>query len=454
MSVDRQAQLATLPQVDALVRGEGLRSLVARHGLPPVVAAARAAVADARTAILEGAPPATAAQLEAAVRETLEGRDRRRVRRVINATGVILHTNLGRAPLSADARAAVADAAGYATVEYDLQAGSRGSRTGPVGELAAEVCHTPSATVVNNGAAALMLVLAALASDREVIVSRGELVEIGGSYRLPDVMAAAGARLVEVGTTNRTRIDDYRRAIGEDTALLLKVHRSNFRMVGFTEDTGIDELASLGRDHDVAVVHDLGTGLLRRTEGGPLADEPSVEASVANGSDLVVFSGDKLLGGPQAGIIAGRADLVEPCRRHPLARAVRVDKLQRAALEATLASHARSDRPLELPIEAMLHADPARLEERARWMVNELGDRARPLPTVAVVGGGSSPGTQLPSHGVALTTDDAEGLARALRDVDPPVIGRVRDGEVVLDLRTVPPSQDGDLVDLVLLARG
>ncbi len=453
MTVDHHPQLAQLPQVDALVRGDALADAASTHGRQRVVSAAREVLERARTRILSGDTPPTRAQLEAQVQAQLAALDHRRLRRVLNATGVVLHTNLGRAPLSAAARAAVADAAGYTTVEYELDTGHRGSRTGPVGDLAAEVCGTPAATVVNNGAAALLLVLAALAGDREVVVSRGELVEIGGSYRLPEIMAAAGTSLVEVGTTNRTRAADYRAAIGEATGLLLKVHHSNFTMTGFTEEATVGELVSLGRAHTVPVVHDLGTGLLRDAPDGPLAGEPSVVGSVRAGADLVVVSGDKLLGGPQAGIIAGREDLIDRCRTHPLARALRIDKLQRAALEATLAAHARDPHPLELPTQTMLHADVTDLEQRTRWMVAELGGQARVVSTRSVVGGGTLPGVELDSYGVALDADDPDALAAALRRGEPPVVARVDAGAVVLDLRTIPPAHDAELVDLVLQAR-
>jgi L-seryl-tRNA(Ser) seleniumtransferase len=365
---------------------------------------------------------------------------------------VVLHTNLGRAPLSAAARQAVAEAAGYTSLELDLDTGGRGSRTRHLGELAAELCGTEAATVVNNGAGALVLVLAAMASGREVVVSRGELIEIGGSYRLPDLMEAAGARLVEVGTTNRTRIGDYRAAVGDDTALLLKVHRANYRVVGYTEEAPLEALAELGREEGVPVVHDLGSGLLRDGEG-VLADEPSVAGSVRAGADLVLFSGDKLLGGPQAGILAGRADLVLRCSRHPFSRALRVDKLQRAALEATFEAHLRADVPLDVPTLAMLHTDVDQLAQRARWMAAELGGGAAAVELRGLIGGGALPGGELPSWGVALDDGDAEGVAARLRAGDPPVVARVEDGRVLLDLRTVPPTLDADLVDLVLEAR-
>ena len=370
---------------------------------------------------------------------------------MVNATGVVLHGNLGRAPLSGAARAAVEQAAGYTTLEYDPEDGRRASRTSHLGELAAEVCGTEAATVVNNGAAALMLVTAALAGDREVVVSRGELIEIGESYRLPDVMDAAGAHLKEVGTTNRTRLADYRAAIGDDTGLLLKVHRSNYRVVGFTEDTPAGALGELGREQGVPFAYDLGSGLLH-DGAGPLADEPSVAAAVRAGADLVVFSGDKLLGGPQAGIIAGRADLLLRCTRHPLARAVQIDKLQRAAMEATFESHLRAQPPTDIPVVAMLHAEVEVLRERAGWMAEQLGRGAEAVAVRTVVGGGALPGVELDSWAVALGGGSPQRIEQRLRHGDPSVIARLDQGRVLLDLRTVPPAQDADLVDLVFEA--
>lgn len=442
---------AALPQVDAVVRR--LSALVAEVGHASVSGAVRAELEHVRAQLRPGDrapdPEEVAAASEARVRRARAGG----LTAVVNATGVVLHTGLGRAPLSAAAREAVQVAAGYSSVELDLATGERGSRTAHVGELVAEACGTEAATVVNNGAGALLLVLAALAGGREVVVSRGELVEIGGSYRLPDVMAAAGVRLVEVGTTNRTRLADHRAAVGPDTGLLLKVHRSNFAIVGFTEAASLGELVGLGHEVDLPVVHDLGSGLLvdaRPTS--PLAGEPSVAASVAAGADLVVISGDKLLGGPQAGIIAGRADLVAACGRHPLARALRIDALQRAALEATLAAHLRGPLPDELPTMAMLHTSADELHRRAELLAEACGEGAEAVPTTGRVGGGSVPTGALESWAVALD-GPADDLAAALRAGQPPVLGRIVDGRLVLDLRTVPPAGDEELVALVAAAR-
>lgn len=443
--------LSRLPKVDVLLDRRDAAEAIRHYGRGPFTDALRAVLDRIRATARRGValPPEDEIVAEAA--DAVGAHRDRRLTRVINATGVVLHTNLGRAPLSAAARAAAAEAAGYTTLEYDLAEGTRGSRTGHVGELAAELCGTEAATVVNNGAAALVLVLAALSTGRETVVSRGELIEIGGSYRLPDVMDASGARMREVGTTNRTRLDDYRAAVGDDTALLLKVHQSNYQVVGFAETAPAEELAALAHEARVPFVYDLGSGLVR-DRPGPLAGEPSIAGAVRAGADLVICSGDKLLGGPQAGIIAGRADLVLRCTRHPLARAVRIDKLQRAALEATLESHLRSGDPLDLPTWAMLHADPAGLRQRATALVEAIGDVASVEASTALVGGGSLPGVELPSWCVALASRQPDALAARLRAQDTPVIARVEGGRVLLDLRTVPPAQDPELVDLVRAA--
>jgi L-seryl-tRNA(Ser) seleniumtransferase len=450
--------LSLLPAVDAVLRQPAAAAAIDAHGRTRLTAAIRAVLDDARGQARAGHPVPSAGDVLAAAVRHLAASAAADVTRVVNATGVVLHTNLGRAPLSADARHAADAAAGYATLEYDLATGARGSRTAHVGELAAELCGTEAATVVNNGAAALLLVLAAVAQGGEVVVSRGELIEIGGSFRLPDVMQVSGARLREVGTTNRTRPTDYRDAIGPDTRLLLKAHRSNFRLVGFTQEVGVAELAGLSAETGVPFAYDVGSGLIRDADDGPLAvlaDEPSVHAAVRAGADLVVFSGDKLLGGPQAGIVAGRAELVARCARHPLARALRVDKLQRAALEATLRAHLRDPLPHEVPTIAMLTAELDGLLTRAERLASSLRehlDGTRSDVDVAVtelagvVGGGALPGVELPSAGLAVTDLDPDALMARLRAGDPPVIARIEDDRVLLDLRTVAPEEDAELL--------
>ena len=442
---------ARLPAMTRLLDDEVIAALVARHGRPAVVEALRATLDAARADVATGGEAPDAAAVVATAGARLARADARGVRRVVNATGVVLHTNLGRAPLSDAARAAVLAASGPSSVEYDLEAGGRGSRTAHAGELAARLCGTEAATVVNNGAAALVLAVAALAAGREVIVSRGELIEIGGSFRLPDIIEVSGARLVEVGTTNRTRLDDYRRAIGPDTGLLLSVHRSNFRQVGFVADVATDDLAGLADEHGLPLVHDLGSGRIVDDADAlgaleALGDEPFVSDAVTRGAHLVLFSGDKLLGGPQAGIIAGRADLVERCRRHPLARITRIDKLQLAALEATLRTHLRGAAATDLPALALLGADVTALTARAEALVADLGAAGITVrPTETYVGGGAAPGRPLPGVALAVTGVDVERLARELRAQPVPVVARIEDGALLLDLRSVAPEDDATL---------
>lgn len=438
------AGLSSLPQVDAVLRDTTLADVTARLGHATVRDAVRRVIDDARATVRAGGSAPDRNSVATAARQRLLRAEQTRLRRVVNATGVVLHTNLGRAPLSAAATEAAVAAAGATNLEYDLVRGERGSRTRDVGALAAEACGAEAATVVNNGAAALLLVLAALAADRETIVSRGELIEIGGSYRLPDIMEVAGTRLVEVGTTNRTRLEDYGRAVRDTTALLLKVHPSNFALIGFTEAASAQEVGSLAREHELPFVYDVGSGLLSEAEG-PLATEPSVAAAIAAGADLVLCSGDKLLGGPQAGIVAGRRDLVEACARHPLARAVRIDKLQRAALEATLREHRRRPGAPALPVWRMLQAAPAALQQRATTMADSVGAGAVAAPTAARVGGGALPDVELESWGVVVATPRASAVAARLRTGAPPIVARVEDARVVLDLRTIDPSDDASV---------
>lgn len=466
MSTDERPGRAGLPSMTRLLEADETRELLARHGRASVLAALRTALDEARDALTSGRPVPDRAALVAAATSALAREHARGVRRVINATGIVLHTNLGRAPLSTEAREAVLAASGPSSVEYDLESGQRGSRTAYSGELAARLCGTEAATVVNNGAAALVLVVAALAGGREVIVSRGELIEIGGSFRLPDIIKVSGARLVEVGTTNRTRLDDYREAIGPDTGMILSVHRSNFRQVGFVADVPTADLAALAETSGLPLVHDLGSGLVATDADviEALDDEPVVTDSVDRGAHIVLFSGDKLLGGSQAGIIAGRTDLVERCRRHPLARITRIDKLQLAALEATLRTHARGSAAIDLPALAMLHRDVAELTTRAEALAHAVAAHIANDPrragtiTLAVrttstyVGGGSAPGRTLPGVAIACGGVDAQRLAAALRSEEVPVIARIEDDEVLIDLRSVPDGDDAALVDTLFAA--
>ena len=454
----RQDEYRKLPAVDALLREPAVMLLAAGYGLDPVTAALRRLLEAARRDIAAGQsaplPTAWPARLAAALEEA----DRPTLRPVINATGVIVHTNLGRAPLSLAALAAVqAVAQGYSTLEYDLDAGGRGSRHAHAQALLAELTGAEDALVVNNNAGAVYLVLAALCAGREVIISRGQLVEIGGGFRIPDVLRQSGAALVEVGTTNRTHAADIRDAIGPQSAAVMRVHSSNFRQIGFVTEPSLVELATLAhaaRDDGrgpVILIDDLGSGTLLDTRPYGLAPEPMVQESVDAGADIVTFSGDKLLGGPQAGLIVGRRELVARIRRHPMARALRVDKMTLAALEATLRAYRRGRALHEIPVWQMIGADAATLQQRAAAWQAQLAAARPDLATAltageSAVGGGSLPGETLPTTVLAVASSDATGAAAQLRRADPPVVGRIRRDHLLFDPRTVLPEQDGLLV--------
>jgi L-seryl-tRNA(Ser) seleniumtransferase len=369
---------------------------------------------------------------------------------VINASGVLLHTGLGRAPLPARAAQAAAEAArGYSDLEVERETGARGRRTSRTEALLEAITGAEASLVVNNNAAALLLALAALATRKEVLVSRGELIEIGGEFRLPDIMRASGAKLVEVGTTNRTRATDYQRALSPKTGMILKVHPSNYRMVGFTGDVALPKLSEVARRAEIPLLYDLGGGLLDRYPEIP-ADEPAVTEALAGGADLVTFSGDKLLGGPQAGLVAGRRDLVERLRRHPMARALRVDKMTVAALEAVLRLYATGRRD-EIPIWQRLGARQSGLVARARGLASVL-KTAQVRESEAAMGGGTLPGYAIPSAEVVLGTGNPNRLAARLRLGRPPVFCRVEDGSLVFDLRSVPPEDDDRLLRAIRYA--
>jgi L-seryl-tRNA(Ser) seleniumtransferase len=429
--------LRDLPSVDRLLADARL----AAEPREPALAAARAALEQAREAIRSGRDPGDPVEL--ALGELRAWR-RPRLRRVLNATGVIVHTNLGRAPLAGHALARVRDvASGYSTLEYDLAAGARGSRQQHLAEPLRRLTGAEAALVVNNNAAAVLLALAALAEGREVLVSRGELIEIGDGFRIPDVLARSGARLVEVGTTNRTRAADYADAVGDETALLLRVHQSNFRVVGFTELPALAELARVARTAGLPLVDDLGSGALF-----PFADEPTAAESLAAGADLVCFSGDKLLGGPQAGIVVGRADLVDRLRRHPLQRALRADKLTLAALEGTLALALDPELARrEIPVLRMLDESVETVRSRAERLARLVGGSVE--QTVARVGGGALPLAQLESFACAVE----EELAERLRAGEPPVIALVRDGRTLLDVRALAEDELDEVAAAVAAAR-
>jgi L-seryl-tRNA(Ser) seleniumtransferase len=447
-----ESRLRALPKVDRIA------AALSEEGPPSVVTdAARRAIDEARELVLIGSDVPDEAEVIDAARRILAERERSLLRPVINATGVLIHTNLGRVPLGERQLRAVAGiAGGYSNLEYELGAGRRGSRYSHAHELLTAVTGAESALVVNNNAAAVLLVLSALCVGREVIISRGELIEIGGEFRLPDVMAASGARLVEVGTTNRTHIGDYERSIGEHTAAILKVHPSNFRVVGFTAQVSARDLARLARGRGVLMIHDLGSGLVDAPDEEWIRAEPLVSHTIDEGADLVTFSGDKLLGGPQAGVIVGRAALIRKLSAHPMMRALRVDKMTLAALEATLAAYIEG-RAAELPLWRMANAPAEELRDRARRLaevVSEGDVKAEAVTTEAVTGGGSLPATGVGSWGVAITHPErsSDDLQKALRLGSTPVIGRIEDDRLLLDVRTVPPEQDATLAQLVLRA--
>jgi len=428
----RIVELRDLPSVDELVRASDD---------PLAVDAARAVLARAREEIRAGLDPGDlpsrlSAELARARRPTL--------RRVLNATGVIVHTNLGRAPLPSAAIERTVDVGrGYSNLEYDLAEGARGSRQDHVAALLRRLTGAEAAIVVNNNAAAMLLALAALAEGREVLVSRGELIEIGDGFRIPDVLGRSGARLVEIGTTNRTRAADYDAAATADTALLLRVHQSNFRVVGFAERPTLKELAAVARARDLPLLDDLGSGVFV-----DVGDEPTAQGSLADGADLVCFSGDKLLGGPQAGIVVGRADLVDRLRRHPLHRALRIDKLGLAALEGTLLLYLDPARARqEVPVLRMLHEEVETVRARAQRLSTLTGGSVE--ETVARVGGGALPLTELPSFACAVE----EELATPLRLSDTPVVGIVRDGRLLLDCRTLADNDVDEVAAAVRACR-
>jgi len=422
-------QLRDLPSVDELAR---------RSDDPLAVEAARSVLARAREKIRAGGRPGDLAEL---LQEQIDSARAPHLRRVVNATGVIIHTNLGRAPLAEAALDRIRDVArGYSNLEYDVAAGGRGSRQDHVTTMLRRLTGAEAGLVVNNNAAAVMLALAALAEGRDVLVSRGELIEIGDGFRIPDVLERSGARLREVGTTNRTRATDYEAAIGPDTAVLLRVHQSNFRIVGFTEQPSLEDLAQVAGRYELVLIDDLGSGALV-----DVGDEPTARSSLAAGADLVCFSGDKLLGGPQAGIVVGRADLVEKLRRHPLQRALRADKLTLAALEATLT--VAIDAPEEIPVVRMLRESPETVRARATRLAELVDGEVE--ETVARAGGGALPLTELPSFACAV----GEELAAKLRACDPPVIALVRDGRTLLDCRTLADHEIEEVAEAIRRCR-
>lgn len=447
-----------LPGVDRLLGHPQTSSLLEAFGRPLTVEALRTVLDEARDRLRHGLrTPPTAEELIAEARATLESWTLPTLRRVINATGVIIHTNLGRAPLSeATLQAMRTVAGGYSTLEYDLERGGRGSRSLHAEALLRRITGAGAALVVNNNAAAVLLALTALAGPtrehpqgRGVIISRGQLVEIGGGFRMPDVMAQSGARLVEIGTTNRTHLRDYENAIDEETALIMRAHRSNFALIGFTTEPTLAEIVAVARRHNLLVVDDLGSGVLLDTGRFGLAPEPTVQASLAAGADVVMFSGDKLLGGPQAGILVGRADVIERLKRHPLARAIRPDKLALSGLTATLLHYLKDEALTHIPVWQMISTPGEMLHERARRWADALAEAGLNCEVVegqSMVGGGSLPGQTLPTALLAIRFPSPDAAAARLRAHEPPVIARIEDDRLVLDPRTVLKQDEEELL--------
>ena len=439
--------LQNLPSIDVLLRAS--EDLEAQYGHDQTVRALRHVVDNARQALLTGESPGSSppdqAALIARAAGWLAAMARPTLRPVINATGVIIHTNLGRAPLSDAALAAMhAVAAGYSTLEYDLEPGARGKRDRHIERILIDVTGAEAGMVVNNNASGVLLALTALARGREAIISRGQLIEIGGAFRVPDVMAQSGAVMVEVGTTNRTHLHDYAAAISENTAIIVRAHASNFKVIGFTETVPLRELADLAHSHGLLVLDDIGSGALIDTTPFGLSPEPVAQQSLADGADLVMFSGDKLLGGPQAGILIGRADLIDTLKRHPLARVVRADKLCLAGLSATLEHYRQGDALEKVPVWRMISMAPDVIRARAdAWAVAVGGEV---MQSESTVGGGSLPGDGLLTWVLALCVDQPNAAAAQLRACDPPVIARVAHDRLLLDPRTVLPDQDEQLL--------
>ncbi len=447
--------LRQLPSVENLLQTVDATRLVAVYGRPATLEAIRGALAQAREAIGAGNQSgATIAELLVAAEAQLSAVIAPTLRPVINATGVIIHTNLGRSVLSAAAERAIAQAArSYDTLEYDLETGKRGSRSTHVQELLARVTGAEAATVVNNNAAAVLLTLTAMAHGREVIISRGQLVEIGGGFRIPAVMEQSGAELVEVGTTNRTHLRDYEAAITERTAAIMVAHHSNFRIIGFTTEPELAELSAMAHERGLLLLHDLGSGTLLETADYGLEHEPTVGESLAAGVDVTCFSGDKLLGGPQAGIIIGRKELVKRIQRHPLARAVRPDKLCLAGLSATLLHYLKDEAIHEIPTWGMIATSSDDLKRIARRWARRLtrsGIPARTMPSESTIGGGSLPGATLPTWLVVIPHASPDALAAQLRAAETPIIGRIENDQFLLDPRTVLPEQEELLLQSVL----
>jgi len=453
-----QDELRQLPSVDGLLQAPDAQTLLEAHGHALVVEAIRTALDDARREILRGQPRPTVEAILAHATSELQTLIRPTLRPVINATGVVIHTNLGRAPLCDEAlEAMVAVGRGYSNLEYDLQAGQRGSRYVHAEALLCRLTWAEAALVVNNNAGAVLLTLSALAQDREVVISRGQLVEIGGGFRIPDVMRQSGARLVEVGTTNRTHLHDYEQAIGPDTCMLMVAHQSNFRVTGFTASVSARDLVELGHARGLLVYEDLGSGTLVDTQAYGFSEEPTVQKAIEAGVDLVSFSGDKLLGAPQAGILVGKRDLVDRLRRHPLTRALRVDKTTLAGLQATLLHYVKGSAERAVPVWRMIAAPLSEIDRRAKRWARKLraaGLDAEVVDGRSAAGGGSLPGETVATRLVALAVGSPDEAAARLRAHDPPLIVRIENDRLCLDPRTVLAAQESTLLQALLSTLG
>ena len=443
-------QFRNLPSVDSVLANQDVAVAVQSFDRDWVVDLVREELAAAREQIKQGGDSPDAGHVAMSVCQRIEDTMRAEPRHVINATGVVIHTNLGRAPLSRAAIDAATQAAqGYSNLELDVSTGRRGSRQAQLQTLLRQITGAEAALAVNNNASAMLLGLSALAAGKEVIVSRSEAVEIGGGFRVPDVLRQSGSVLVDVGTTNRTYVRDYDEAVTENTAAFLKVHASNFRVEGFTASVATADLVALGARQAIPVLHDVGSGSLLLTETYGMAHEPTPQESIKDGAGLVFFSGDKLLGGPQAGIVVGKKDLVDRLARHPLARAVRIDKLSLASLTATLVHYLRGEAEQEIPVWRMISTPEQELKARAQGWQSKLGARTTVEANRSAVGGGSLPGETLPTWVLSVDCQDnrPEEVMRRLRESDPPVIARIEDDRVLLDPRTVLPEEDGPLLD-------
>jgi len=449
-----ESRFRDLPSVDRLMSEPGISKLRESYPHDLLVDLARQQLELDRVSISQGSRCPSVDEIVESIRARVEALASPDPRRVINASGVILHTNLGRAPLSEETIAAMDKGSrGYSNLEFDLDSGARGSRNTHIEQLLCQLTGAEAGMVVNNNASAVLLALTALARRKEVVVSRGQAVEIGGGFRIPEVMRQSGTKLIEVGTTNSTNIQDFEQAISPRTAALLRVHSSNFKIIGYTQNVALEELTALGLRYDLPVLDDLGSGCLLDTAQFGLDAEPTVQESISLGVGLACFSGDKLIGGPQAGIIVGRKHLVDKLRRHPLARAMRIDKTRLAGLAATLVHYLKGEALDKIPVWQMISAPLDEMQKRAEHWARELGDLARVVEGESMVGGGSLPGTTLPTRLVAIGKrtrkaehNTAQLLARRLRTQDPPVVGRLSGNALLLDPRTVLPGEDEALV--------